>query len=76
MHACSLTGSGFFLIRSLGYEVVFNLLHREELGIIKIPDHPVVGEVFEQKGYPSVGVGPDGKGNVLAVDPRPQIDCE
>ena len=76
MHACSLTGSGFFLIRGLGHEVVFNPLDCQDLGVIKIPDHPMVGEVLEQKGYPSIGVGPDGKGNVLAVDPRPQIDCE
>lgn len=64
------------MIREFGYEVVFGPLHGEELGIIEVPDHAVMRKIFKQEGDPSVRVGPDGKGDILAMNPRRQLDLE
>ncbi|MEE9521758.1 MAG: hypothetical protein V3W05_03030 [candidate division NC10 bacterium] len=76
MDPSGLTRERLFLIRGLGHEVILNAVDRQKLAVIEVPDHPMVGEILEQNGYPSIGVGADGEGNVLAVDPRPQIDFE
>jgi len=76
VHAGGLSRSRFLLIRDLGNEVVFDPLHGEELGIIEVPDHAVVGEVLEQQGHPPVGIGADAKGDVLTVNACPDLDPE
>jgi len=76
MHPRGLSRSRLFLIRELGHEVVFNPLYCQELGVVEIPDHTVMGKVLEEKSQPSVGVSPDGEGNVLALDRSPELDRE
>ena len=65
-----------FLIRTLSEEIILDSFGREQLCVIEIPDHAVVGEVFEQDGDPALGVRPDGKGDRVANETAPDFDRE
>lgn len=71
MHPCRLARGRLCLIRDLGHEIVFNRLYCQELGIVKVPDHPVMGKVLKEESQPSVGVRPDGEGDVSLMNPAP-----
>jgi hypothetical protein len=66
----------FFLIRELGDEVVLHPRDRQELGVIKVSNHSVMREVLEEERHPSVGIGPDGEGDLVPVDAAPKLDLE
>ena len=66
VHPGCLAGYRLCLIRCLGHEIVFNPMSCQELGVVEIPDHAVMGKVFEKDRHPSVRVGPDSYDNALA----------
>lgn len=45
-------GAWFFLIWTLGEKKILNPFDRKYLRVVEISDHPVVLEIFEQKGQP------------------------
>lgn len=76
MHATGVARAWLTLAGARRDEIVGDTVGGEQFGIIKITDHAVVGEVFEQKRYPAVGVRPDGKGHGVANQAAPHLDGE
>lgn len=71
MHTGSLARGRLFLIRGLAHEVVFNPLDCQELGVVEVPNHPMMGEVLKEERHPSVGIGSDSEGDVSLMNPAP-----
>jgi len=65
---------GHRLAGLLGDEEVSHAVNGQELGIVEVPDHPVVGEVLEEQGHPVFRIRPDGEEDGLLVDLAPEFD--
>lgn len=56
MDPLELTRPRFFLSRGVGKEKIFHTSHCEQLRIVKIANHPMMREIFKEKGQPSGGI--------------------
>lgn len=74
MHTTGVARAWLALLRACRNEVVTNTLGGEQLGVVEISDHAMVGEVFEQDGDPAVGIRPYGKGDGVANETAPDFD--
>lgn len=61
------------LARLLGNERILHAVHGQELGVVKIPDHAVMGEILEEQGDPVLRIGPHGEVDRLLVDLAPDF---
>lgn len=61
MHPSQFAWIRYFLTWIRRQEEILNPIHSKQLDIIKIPDHPMMREIFEEQRDPSCGVCPDSK---------------
>jgi len=70
MNPLELTRPWLFLRRRLSKKKIFHTFYCKKLRVVKISDHPVVLEIFKQKGQPLCRICPDAKVDHPVVDFR------
>ncbi len=76
MHPSQFAWIRYFLIRIRSQKEILNPIHSEQLDIVKIPDHPMMREIFEEQRDPSCGVYTDSKIDKSLMNFGIELDCK
>lgn len=74
MDTLELTRPGLFLSRGVGKKKIFYTSHCEQLRVVKIANHPMMREIFKEKGQPSGGISTHAEVDNPIMDFRVEID--